>query len=236
MEKYQTQLTKIKKALKNYQMLSEGDYLAIGLSGGKDSMSLLYLLNKLMEHSHLHFTLCAIHIDYGWESAAELTLLEDFAASLNVPYHSETIQYPPDAPPLNCAICSRVRRGALIQKARALGCQKIALGHHLDDAVQTVLLNLTQGGRFRSFSPTIAYPEHGLTLIRPLIYVNEQALEHLQKAEQLPVIDSHCPLNTCSKRTNAGELLQVLEAIEPQIKPKILHALEHLTQDDAWIK
>lgn len=231
---YSSTFTKIKKAVNKYQMISAHDLLAVGLSGGKDSMSLLYLLSELKNYSHLSFDLCAIHIDYGWENDSELSLLKDFSLSLGIPCYIEKINYSANLTKVSCSVCARVRRGALLKKAHELGAQKLVLAHHLDDAVNTVLLNLTEGGRFRSFKPLIHYPEQNLSLIRPLIYVTENALVKIKNEQQLPVIASHCPLGECSNRAHAAQTLQALENINPHIKQKILHALEHLDADDAW--
>lgn len=229
-------LTKVKQAINHYHMLANGDVVAVGLSGGKDSVGLLYLLHELRLHSHLNFELCAIHLDYGWESQAEIELLKDFALNLNIPCYIEKINYPTDNYTLNCSICARVRRGALLQKATTLGVNKLALGHHLDDAVQTTLLNLIDGGRFRSFKPTIYYPKQNLTLIRPMIYLRENSLQSLCAQKNLPIIPSHCPIGSCTNRTNATQLLTILEESNPKITEKILHALEHLESDDAWLR
>ena len=235
MSDYKFILTQIKKAIHNYQMIMPHDFVAVGLSGGKDSMGLLYLLHELQIHSHLNVRLCAIHLDYGWGNEDGLSLLKDFALSMNIPCYIEKINYPAERA-VSCSVCARVRRGALLKKAQNLGVNKLALAHHLDDAMQTVLLNLTDGGRFRSFRPTIAYPEQNLTLIRPLIYVNESSLIRLKDEQHLPIIPSHCPLGECTNRSNAAQLLSALEKTQPHIKQKILHALEHLEADDAWVK
>ena len=231
---YKSTFTQIKKAVHNYHMISDGDLLAVGLSGGKDSMCLLYLLNELKKHSHLSFDLCAVHIDYGWENDAELSLLKEFSLSLGIPCHIEKINYSVELTEVSCSVCSRVRRGALIKKSHEIGAQKLVLAHHSDDAVQTVLLNLTDGGRFRSFKPVIHYPEQGLSLIRPLIYVSEAALIKIKDEQRLPVINSRCPLGECSNRANATQILHSLEQTQPHIKQKIIHALEHLDMADIW--
>ena len=236
MKNYQSQLTKVKQAINNYNMLAPGDHLAVALSGGKDSLALLYLMHQLQQYSHLTFTLSAIHIDYGWNTADELSALQNYCTSLNIPFYINTIDYQNAPATFNCSICARLRRGALLATAREISAPKTALGHHLDDVSATVLLNLTQGGRFRSFSPTIHYAEQNITVIRPLIYLPEQTLARIAHEQNLPVIASHCPLGSCSKRSDASLILEQLSAIDPKIKQKIIHALEHLTPEDQWLK
>ena len=236
MKNYQPQLSKIKQAINYYNMLEPHDHLAVALSGGKDSLALLYLMHQLQTHSHLTFSLSAIHVDYGWNNTAELSTLQDYCTSLNIPLYLNSINYQNAPATFNCSVCSRIRRGALLTTAQEINAQKIALGHHLDDAAATVLLNLTQGGRFRSFTPTIHYPEHDLTIIRPLIYLPEQTLARIAHEQNLPIIPSHCPLGSCSKRSDATLILEQLTAIDSKIKQKILHALEHLTPEDQWLK
>ncbi|MBR4944810.1 MAG: tRNA lysidine(34) synthetase TilS [Peptococcaceae bacterium] len=234
-------LSKVKQAVKQYNMIEPGDRVAVALSGGKDSLVLLWILHQLQQKSHLDFELCAVHIDCGWPDQ-NTQYMQKLCSILSIPLSFENSfiaqAISPDGNLIDnpCALCSRLRRGALLQWAEKNGCRKIALGHHLDDVVETVFMNLLHGGRYEVFSPRIDYEDRGISIIRPLVYLDEQTCIRIAEREALEPMKNTCPVNHQTQRQSIKDLLHMMRQQYPDINRKVLHSLEHARADQLWNK
>lgn len=224
-------LTKVKRAIQRYEMLTAGDKVLVGASGGKDSSALLYILWLLKNFSPLEFEFEAVFLDLGW--GLDPKPLADFCQEHGIPFHVEptvikaiVFDYRKEEHP--CALCSHLRRGALHQVAQRLGCNKVALGHHLDDLLETFLLNWLYNGRFYTFSPSTYLSRSGLTVIRPLIYLREATVEALARKENLPVLVNPCPAAGQTRRQEVKELVKFLAMRYPYIRERFLTAWEEV--------
>ncbi|MBE3580293.1 MAG: tRNA 2-thiocytidine biosynthesis protein TtcA [Thermoanaerobacteraceae bacterium] len=222
-------LTPVKRAVYKYNMITAGDRIAVGASGGKDSSVLLYVLWLLRNFSSLDFHFEVVFVDLGWE--VDFRPLAGFCRRLDIPFHVErtaigpiVFQYRRESNP--CALCSHLRRGALNEAARRLGCNKVALGHHLDDLLETFLLNWLYNGRFATFLPVTYLTRKGLTVIRPLIYLPEATVAGVAKVEHLPVLPNPCPAAGRTKRHEVKRTVSLLEEGHPHIRHRFLAALE----------
>lgn len=231
-------LSNVKRAIQRYAMIQPDERVAVALSGGKDSMVLLYLLHYLQQYSHLNFHLCAVHIDCGW--AQPKAPLRQLCSQLSIPLSFENsciaqAIFPERKPISNpCALCSRLRRGALVQWAAQNQCTKLALGHQRDDFVETAFLNLLEGGRYQAFAPRIDYADRGVSIIRPLLYLSEITCAQLAQRFQLPVVENPCPVNHHTQRQKIKQLLAQMRLLYPDLDQKVLHALEHDTAEQLW--
>lgn len=227
--KPQKLLTYTRKAIEDYHMIEQGDKIAIGISGGKDSLTLLYALSKLKEFYPISFDLVALTIDLGFTDY-DTSLLSQYADSLHVPYYIEKTQiadivftYRQEENP--CSLCSRMRKGAFNERAKALGCNKIAYAHHKDDVLDSFLMSMLYEGRIHTFSPVTHLERSELTLIRPLIYAYEGEIKSFATEQQLPVCKNPCPADGITKRQESKNLLLELKKTVPQVKERIFSAI-----------
>ena len=227
--KPQKLLTYTRKAIEDYHMIEQGDKIAIGISGGKDSLTLLYALSKLKEFYPISFDLVALTIDLGFTDY-DTSLLSQYADSLHVPYYIEKTQiadivftYRQEENP--CSLCSRMRKGAFNERAKALGCNKIAYAHHKDDVLDSFLMSMLYEGRIHTFSPVTHLERSELTLIRPLIYAYEGEIKSFATEQQLPVCKNPCPADGITKRQESKNLLLELKKTVPQVKELIFSAI-----------
>ncbi len=225
-----------RKAVTDYGLLDNTDGVMVGLSGGKDSLTLLMMLKLFLPSSKYKYPLAAGHIDLGFGS--DTAPLEDFCRRLDVPLFIEktnisqvVFDYRQEQSP--CSLCANMRRGALNNLAAANGYPKVALGHHLDDVAETVLLNMCFNARMACFKPKTWLSNREVTVIRPLVYVDERAIATYTRQQALPVIDSCCPANTHTKRQDMKEALQHIESFAPVAKRRILAALQD-QPDSGW--
>ena len=221
-------LTKVKRTIYDFKMIEKGDRVAVGLSGGKDSAALLYIIDIFKRHAPLDFDLQAIYVHLGWD--INLEPLCGLAENLNVPLHVEETQiakivfeHRQEKNP--CALCANMRHGALHQAAIKLGCNRVALGHHLDDAIQTFMLNLIYTGKIDTFKPSTYLDRTGLYQVRPLIQLPESTLQALVKRENLPVVKNPCPISEKTKRAEMQELFDEMAARYPDLREKCRAAL-----------
>ena len=195
-------LKNVNKAIREFDMIADGDRVAVAVSGGKDSRSLLHLLRARQRTAPEHYDLVALHVEVG--SAGYMPLrpvLEPWFRELAIGYAFTPLELPADEPlPLDCFRCAWHRRKALFLKARELGCNKVAFGHHADDAAQTTLLNLFYGGRLDTLAPRGEFFEEQIALIRPLIYLEERRLSQLVRALGFAPDEGACPLRHTSRR------------------------------------
>ena len=212
-------------------MIQSGDRIAVGLSGGKDSLALLHALTLLKGYTPLVFEMVAVTIDLGFGS--DFHALEEYCRRRHIPLIVEPtniarIVFEERREKNPCALCSNLRKGALHRVALSQGCNKVALAHHLDDAVITFLLSMVYEGQGRCFQPSSFLDRTGLTLIRPLIYVPEGLILKLIDRLALPVVPNPCPASSSNKRAVIREWLSSLEDKEPRAKLRLLRAIEHM--------
>ena len=231
--------TKVKRAIHQYEMIQNNDHVAVALSGGKDSLVLLYLLHQLQQHSHLQFQLSAVHVDCGWPEQ-DFYSLKMLCSKLSIPLFFEKsciaqAIFPDGELIANpCSLCSRLRRGALLQWTERNQCHKLALGHHRDDFIETWFLNLLHGGQYQVFAPYITYEDRQIAIIRPLVYLDEQTCMQLAQRFQLQPCANSCPVNHQTQRQAIKDLLHTMRLQYPDLNQKILHALEHTQPEQLW--
>lgn len=232
-------LSLTRAAVDKYNMIEAGDKIAVGVSGGKDSLALLYALAKLRDFYPKPFSLVAITLDYQFNGIAEdYTAIEALCKKLQVEYivrrtNLWEVIFKTRKEKNPCSLCAKMRRGLLHDTAVANGCNKVALGHHLDDAAETFLMNLLNGGKIGCFSPVSYLSNKKLYLIRPLIFAYEKDVAAAARRANLPVVKSRCPMDKVSNRQNMKELLKALEKDNPSVRKKIIGALER-SHIDNW--
>lgn len=227
--KLQQLLSYTRKAVDTYHMIQEGDKIAVGISGGKDSLALLYALSGLKRFYPNHFELEAITVDLGFEGF-DLSGIQNLCQKLEVPYTVVKtdighIIFEDRKEKNPCSLCAKMRKGAFNEKAKSLGCNKLAYGHHKDDLVDTMLLSLIFEGRFHTFSPVTYLDRMNITLIRPLMYVDEADIVGFQHKYDLPVAKSPCPANGYTKREYAKELANQLNKEHPGAVDRMFAAI-----------
>lgn len=225
-------LSPFRKAIDDYNMISEGDKIAIGLSGGKDSLLLVYLFSALRRFYDKKFDVVAINIDMGFKDTDRKILegLHKECESANVELYVEKtdiaeILFDIRKETNPCSLCSKMRRGALNTVAIKLGCNKLALGHHADDVIETFLLSLFYEGRISSFQPTTPLSRTGITVIRPLIYTNEKNITAFMRDK--PILKNVCPADKHTKREYVKELISHIQEEIPFVKSRMLGAITH---------
>lgn len=227
--KLQKLLSYTRQAVDKYHMIEEGDKIAIGISGGKDSLTLLYALVNLQKFYPKHFDVIAITADLGYEGF-DLTGIQKLCEELQVEYHiiSTKISEMVTSDSLEgsaCSLCARLRKGALNDAAKSLGCNKVAYGHHMDDVIETMLLALIYEGRFCSFWPVTFLDKTELTVIRPMIFVPESDVKGFEHKYELPVAKNPCPIDGSTKREFIKNLIQQLSKETPGVKKRLFHAI-----------
>lgn len=229
-------LSYARRACDDYNMLEEGDVVAVGVSAGKDSLSLLYTLAELSRFYPKKFKLIAITVDMEFDELgegrpkADYTPIARLCESLGVEYfveesHIAKIVFDIRKEKSPCSLCAKLRRGALNEAAKRLGANKVALGHHFDDAVQTFMLNLFYEGRIGCFSPVTYLDRTDITVIRPLVYAPEKDVEYFARHAELPVIESSCPANKNTEREEMKTLLAELERGNKGLRHRIFGAM-----------
>ena len=227
--KLQKLLSYTRQAIDHYEMIEDGDKIAIGISGGKDSLALLYAMVHLQKFYPKKFDLVAITIDLGYEGF-DLTNIQELCSELQIEYHIKSteigkIVHSNQEQGSACALCARLRKGAFNDTAKALGCNKVAYGHHNDDVIETMMMALIYEGRFCSFWPVTPLEKSELTVIRPLIYVSEAEIKGFERKFNLPVAKNKCPLEDATKRNYVKKLIQQLNTENPGVKKRLFHAI-----------
>ena len=228
----------IRRADQDFAMIADGDRIAVGVSGGKDSLLLLRALALYRRFSHKHFTLEALTVTMGLEPF-DVSPIAALCQELAVPY---TVQ-PTDIAAIlfehrkeqnPCALCAKMRRGTLNDLANARGCNKLALGHHREDVLETLMMSLIFEGRLHTFHPVTQLSRSAITVIRPMVYLPERHVKHMVKTLSLPVVHNPCPANGHTKRQEMKELLTTLSRTYPDIRERMLHALKNHAQYGLW--
>lgn len=227
--KIQRLLSLTRQAIDDYGLIQPGDKIAVGISGGKDSLTLLYALQGLQKFYPNKFDLCAITVDLGFgdfDLSPVKSLCEELSVEYTVvPTEIGKILFDTRKESNPCALCAKMRKGALNEAAIRLGCNKIAYAHHRDDLIETMLLSLIYEGRFYSFSPETFLDRTGLTVIRPMIYVNEADVIGFKNRYQLPVCKNPCPVDGKTKREYVKQLTRQLNLDAPGVKERFFHAI-----------
>ncbi|NGX56898.1 MAG: tRNA 2-thiocytidine biosynthesis protein TtcA [Candidatus Anoxychlamydiales bacterium] len=210
--------SKIRKALYEFEMLKDINSLAIALSGGKDSLTLLYMLSKIIGNGFDNIKLIAIHIDGSFSCGANVSkkYLSDICKSLNVEFVTQTLDIPYDK--LNCYSCSRDRRRLIFDISKKNDCSTIAFGHHRDDNIQTLLLNLFHKAEFASMMPKIKFKKISSTIIRPLIFVEEQEIITFAKVNNFLKTTCQCPFGNSTNRKKIDKIINQIEFDFPNIR------------------
>ncbi len=221
-------VNKVKRAIKMFQLLEDGDKVAIGVSGGKDSIILLYSLYTIKKIWPIKIELNSVFLDLGWE--IDYSEVKAFSESLDIPFHYVKtdigkIVFEEREEKNPCYLCANMRRGALNTYAKSIGCNKVALGHHMDDCVETFMLSLTYEGRINTFAPKVFLDRTEITVIRPLIFVYEKDIIKMIEKHQLPTAKKACPIDGKSKRQEIKELIADMVKNNPKAKDKMMNAI-----------
>lgn len=218
-----------RQAIQDFDMISEGDKIAIGISGGKDSLALLYALAGLRKFYPKKFEVVAVTADLGF-GEFDLTGIKSLCQDLDVEYHilkteiadilKQKIQKG-----TYCAMCAKLRKGAINNFAKENGCSKVAYAHHQDDLVETMMLSLLYEGQFFSFAPKVYYKETDLTVIRPMIYIPEKDVIGFKNKMNLPVIKNPCPHDGITRREYVKNLVRQINKENPGAKEKMFNAI-----------
>lgn len=222
----------MRRCIDDYHMIEAGDRIAVGVSGGKDSLTLLTVLAALRAYYPKPFELEALSIDMGL-GGMDFAPVEALCRKLDVPFtlrHTEIgkiiFDYRKEKNP--CSMCAKMRRGALNDLMNERGLNKIALGHHYDDAVETFLMSLLYEGRISCFEPVTYLSRTGVTQIRPMLYVGEKSVAHFAERMALPVVHNVCPADKHTKRQEVKELIAALQVQYPDLKTKIFGSMQRL--------
>ena len=237
MKELQSLLSPVRKAIEGYSMIEAGDVVCVGVSGGKDSLAMLCALAAIRDFGILPFELNALMIDLGFSktriSAAspnDHVLITELCSRLKVPLIVEqteiaSIVFEERKEKNPCSLCSNLRRGALMALTEKQRGNKLALGHHLQDAAETVMMKLLHEGRFGCFSPVTTLEDRNITVIRPMVLCDEKTIKAFQRKASLPVETSECPMDRTSERTKIREMLDSLDKSERGVNDRIVGAL-----------
>lgn len=230
MEHIKRVLSYTRRAVDDYEMIKPNDRIAVGVSAGKDSLTLLCALSELRRFYPVPFELCAITVDMGFEGM-DFSGVEELCKELDVEYHVIPTQiskviFDVRKEKNPCSLCAKMRRGALHSAAKELGCNKVALGHHFDDVVETFMLNLFFEGRLGCFQPVTYLSRMDITLIRPMIYMPEKDVRYFSSHASLPVVSSLCPADKNTEREEMKQLLSRLERENKGLRYRIFGAIQ----------
>lgn len=226
-----------RKAIDDYHMIKSGDRIAVGISGGKDSLTLLYALQGLTSFYPLPFELCAVTVDLGFDNL-NLDKIKELCASLDVEYRIvktdiAKIVFEERKESNPCSLCAKMRKGALNDAMKAAGCNKVAYAHHKDDVVETMMMSLIYEGRFHTFNPVTYLDRTGMTVIRPLIYMNEADVIGFVHKYDVPVVESPCPADGHTKREYIKNLVREINLAAPGVKDRMFTAIQN-SKSEGW--
>ena len=220
----------LRRANSDYHLLNNGDVVAVGVSGGKDSMAMLYALSEIKRYSIIDITLHAIYVDVGFDNVSRDSEVVKFCETHSIPYHridtniAEILAKSDSSP---CSLCSKMRRGALVTKATQLGCNVLALGHHSDDVLTTFMLSMLYEGRLSTIHPIMTSDEGNIKVIRPMIYVNEGDVRGAVKRHHIPTFANPCPHDKHTEREHMNEIVSTIQSHVPNARARIKSALLH---------
>lgn len=222
----------VRRCVEDYAMIAPGDVIAVGLSGGKDSMALLCALNSLRRYYPKPFELMGVTVDLGFPGM-DFSPVADYCRSLGVPYdiiHSDIsdVVFRERQEKNPCSLCVKLRKGAFHDRLKELGANKAALGHHMDDAVETFLLSLIYEGRISCFEPVTHMDRSGIVQIRPMLYAEEKRIVGLARKYAFPIVESTCPMDKTSKRALIKEYMYAVSRERKDFKIKTFRAMQRL--------
>ena len=228
-------LSYTRRAVDHYHMIEAGDRIAVGVSGGKDSLALLTALSGLRRFYPNPYEVVAITLEMGY-AEMDFSPVQSLCDTLGVPYirvptQIKQIVFDVRQEESPCSLCAKLRRGALHEAALAAGCKKVALGHHFDDVVETYMLSLMYEGRISCFKPVTYLDRKGVTLIRPLIYTPEHFIRSFARREALPIVENPCPADGNTKRQEVKDLLKALEQEHRGLRERIFGAIQRYPRD-----
>ena len=219
----------VRRCVEDYDMIAPGDRIAVGVSGGKDSLALLVFLAELRRYHSAPFTLEAISVDLGF--GMDYSGIRALCEKLDVPFtlvptqiSQVVFEHRKESNP--CSLCAKMRRGALNQALVDRGLNKLALGHHYDDAVETFVMNLLFEGRIGCFQPVTNLDRTGIIQIRPMLYIHERTVDNFAVRKALPVVENRCPVDKTTKRTEVKELIYTMSQTYPDLKERIFGAMQ----------
>ena len=226
----QKMLSYVRRAVDQYHMIEDGDVIAVGVSGGKDSLALLATLANLRRFYPKKFELKAITLEMGYEEM-DFTPVAELCKKLDVEYITrqtdiKTIVFDIRQEENPCSLCAKMRHDALNDTAKQCGCNKVALGHHYDDVIETVMMSLLYEGRFNCFLPMTYLNRRDITVIRPMIYAPEAYIKSLVRRLELPVVHNPCPADGNTKREEIKQLIRTLEHQNHGVRQRIFGAVQ----------
>ena len=235
----------IRKADHDYNLIEENDKICVGISGGKDSMVLLYALNLYKgfceRTGSKHFDVIGVHVEMGFPGM-DFSAADEFFASKGISlthypsqiYEILKIQANENGS-LKCSLCSKFKKATVIAASKEYGCTKVAFAHHADDAIETLLMNMIYGGRIATFKPAMYLTNTDCNFIRPFVYAYESDITNALNEAKIPVVKSTCPMDGYTKRQDAKEMLHALYKSYPMAKENFLLSLHNTKQLDLWI-
>lgn len=223
---------RVGKAMIDYKMLSDGDKIAVAVSGGKDSLTMLHVLNDRRKFVPIKYELLAVHIDMGYP-CHHPKILSAYFKKLGIDYHIEKIDIlqGKTRKDISCFWCSWNRRKALFEVANKFGCTKVALGHHKDDIIETILMNMFFHGEISAMSPRQELFKGKIVIIRPLTYVDEDMIVRFAKTLDFPHHKCACPNSLTSNRTKVTEIIKELKKICPDVKTNIFRSVKRIRSE-----
>ena len=238
MKEMQKLLSRVRSCVDRYSMIEDGDRIAVGVSGGKDSLALLCVLSELRKFYPEKYDLCALMLDMGFDASetvgaapSDTSEIAELCSRLGVEFHVKRTEIArvifdvrKESNP--CSLCARMRRGSLHDLAKEYGVNKLALGHHFDDAAETVMLNLFFEARIGCFSPVTYLSRKDLTMIRPLLLTEERDIKTFVKKASLPVMKSPCPMDKTSERAKMKDMLHAFDREHRGLYTRIVGAVE----------
>jgi tRNA 2-thiocytidine biosynthesis protein TtcA len=239
-----TILGAIKQADTDFHLIEDGDKIAVGVSGGKDSMTLLTALTRYRCFSKKSFQIIGIHVNPNFPNM-DFTAIQAYCEAQGIaftiipsdpPIYDVLLQHLTKKGQLPCSICSKMRKAAMNKAAKALGCNKVAYAHHGDDAIETLLLNSIYGGRLATLRPKTYMSREQVTVIRPLLYCREKEIINTVKSEQIPLCISTCPSDKKTQREAMKDLLKSIYHLYPSAYSNFLLALQNTATRELWNK
>ena len=230
----------LRRADEDYNMIAENDKIALGLSGGKDSMLLLYALSLYKHFSRNKYEVSAFTVDLGFDNF-DTAAIEDYCRLLGIKHtliktNIAKIVFDTRRESNPCALCSKMRKGVMFTEMKKQGITKCAFAHHREDCLESFLLSILYEGRLRTFSPVTYLSRQNITLIRPFIYLPEKDVKAAVRKHDIPVVSNPCPANGSTKREEIKKLLAIICASSPDAREKMLTALKNTQQYSLWDK
>lgn len=235
--KLQQVLGHVRRAIDYYHMIETDDHIAVGISGGKDSLTLLYAMSSLQRFYPNKFSLCAVTADIGFQNV-NYDRIRQLCSELHVEYtviHTEISKIVFDIRKESnpCSLCAKMRKGAINDALSSMGCNKIAYAHHRDDVVETMLLSMIYEGRWSTFSPVTHLDRSNITVIRPLIFMKEADIKGFVNKYDLPVLKSNCPMDGHTKREYVKDLLRRMNLENPGVASRMFTAIQN-SEMEGW--